>query len=221
MFNKDFKYCEPVWNYDLINQFNGTEYEKNCLYSILCEWNERVSVSQLCRCWRKERPESLSENFSILLWNCECLHTHISDLDLLLSLNCPHMCILTGVGKQIYKLPYIPNYKWYSKEGNNSFGGVAILIYNSFITSLIDESENFLLLRIELPNDEIYIGAIYIPPNRSPPLDIFETHRDKNIYFFGDFNAKHESWKCDKNNVSGNKLKDWLDANGFEVLNCS
>ncbi|CAF3412718.1 unnamed protein product [Rotaria socialis] len=218
MFNKDFKYCEPTLNYDIINQFDGNEKDKNLLRTMCSEWNDKVCVSVLSNNWRKVRLSSTSENLSILLWNCECLHTHTSDLDLLLSLYCPHVCILTGVGKQIRRLPYVPNYKWFSKEGNNSFGGVACLIQNEFTTTISDESENFLLLKIELGNENIYIGAVYIPPNHTPPLYLFDKHKENDIYIFGDFNAKHESWQCEKNNVSGNILKEWMEENGFEVL---
>ncbi|CAM4908212.1 unnamed protein product [Rotaria socialis] len=218
MFNKDFKYCEPTLNYDIINQFDGNEKDKNLLRTMCSEWNDKVCVSVLSNNWRKVRLSSTSENLSILLWNCECLHTHTSDLDLLLSLYCPHVCILTGVGKQIRRLPYVPNYKWFSKEGNNSFGGVACLIQNEFTTTISDESENFLLLKIELGNENIYIGAVYIPPNHTPPLYLFDKHKENDIYIFGDFNAKHESWQCEKNNVSGNILKEWMEENGFEGI---
>jgi hypothetical protein len=221
MFNKDFKYCQRTLNYNIINQFNGTMNEKNLLFSMMCEWNVNLSVSSLCKYWRKERPKNILESFTILLWNCECLNTHISDLDVLLSLYCPHMCILTGVGKRICNLPSIPQYKWFSKKGNNSFGGVAMLVHNYFNTSIIDESENFLLIQLELLNEKIYIGAVYIPPKCTPPLDLFDRHKEKDIFIFGDYNAKHESWKCERNNVSGNKLKEWMDDNGFEVIHCN
>lgn len=221
MNNNDFKYHQRTLNLNIVDQFNGTVSEKNLLFSILCEWNENQSVSVLSRSWRKERPKSISEFFFVLLWNCEGLRTHISDLDLLLSLYCPHMCILTGVGSLIHNLPNIPQYKWFSKEGSNSFGGVAILVHNHFSTTLIDESENFLLIQTTLMNEKIYIGAVYIPPKCILPFDVFDRHKEKEIFIFGDFNAKHKNWECEKSNVSRNKLYEWLNENGFEVMHCS
>jgi len=51
------------------------------------------------------------------------------------------------------------------------------------------------------------MSAVYTPPNCTPPLDLFDRHKDKDVFIFDDFNAKHENWKCEKNNVSGNRLK--------------
>ena len=131
------------------------------------------------------------------------------------------MCIITGGGKQINRLPNFPCYIWFSKQGSNSFGGVALLIHNKFKSKLIDESVNFLLIEIEILNEKIYVGAVYVPPDSSPPFDILDAHKDRNVYIFGDYNAKHESWRCEKRNISGNKLKEWLDLNGFEVIRCT
>ena len=51
-----------------------------------------------------------------------------------------------------------------------------------------------------------------------PPLEIFDKHKDKEIFIFGDFNAKHLDWNYEYNNVSGNKLREWLIDNGFVTL---
>src|ERR1700722_3092244 len=100
----DFKYCEPYINHDLIEQFDGSVSEKAILFSIFSEWNCKRSLSELCVSWYKERPPVSPENLCVLLWNCECLSTHMSDFDLLLSSYSPHIFILTGVGKLIRAL---------------------------------------------------------------------------------------------------------------------
>ncbi|CAF4932124.1 unnamed protein product [Rotaria sp. Silwood1] len=141
----------------------------------------------------------------------------MSDFELLLSSYCPHIFILTGVGKQIRTLIPVPNYKWFCQEGSNSYGGVAILVHQKLQCSIEDKAENFILLRITLLNEKIYIGGVYSPPNCNPLLEIFDMHKDKKMYLFGDFNAKHSQWNCENSNVSGNKLNEWLNGNGFEV----
>ncbi|CAF1249746.1 unnamed protein product [Rotaria sp. Silwood1] len=141
----------------------------------------------------------------------------MSDFELLLSSYCPHIFILTGVGKQIRTLIPVPNYKWFCQEGSNSYGGVAILVHQKLQCSIEDKAENFILLRITLLNEKIYIGGVYSPPNCNPLLEIFDMHKDKKMYLFGDFNAKHSQWNCENSNVSGNKLIEWLNGNGFEV----
>ncbi|CAF3541531.1 unnamed protein product [Rotaria sp. Silwood1] len=67
-------------------------------------------------------------------------------------------------------------------------------------------------------DEKIFIASIYVPPGSMPPLEIFDKYKDKEIFIFGDFNAKHQDWNCECNNVSGNKLKEWLIDNGFETL---
>ena len=153
------KYLNP----ETINYFNGTDKEKDILFSIFCEWNSSGRVSDLCEQWVKLRPESSIENLTLLVWNCECLSTHMTDFDLLLSSYSPHLFLLSGVGKQIHKLPHVPNFKWFSSKGSNSFGGVGILVHQNLRTSLIEETINFTLIQIEILNEKIFIGSIYVP----------------------------------------------------------
>ena len=109
---------------------------------------------------KKIRPRNESENLIVLLYNCECLSTHLSDLDILLSVYLPHVVILTGVGSQIRKMPSVPNYYWHKQEGSNSFGGVAILVHNSIKTKVIHSVENFLLVDLNVTISSILIGTV-------------------------------------------------------------
>jgi hypothetical protein len=201
-----------------INDFNGTDVEKDTLFSIFCEWNSNLWVSDLCEQWVKVRPESPIEHLTLLVWNCEGLSTHMTDFDMLLSSYSPHLFLLSGVGKQLRKLPPVPNFRWFSSKGTNSFGGVGILVHQKLRASLIEEAVNFILIQIEILNEKIFIASIYVPPGSTPPFELFDKHKEKEIFIFGDFNSKHQDWNCECNNVSGNKLKEWLLENGFEIL---
>ncbi|CAF4753840.1 unnamed protein product, partial [Rotaria magnacalcarata] len=202
---------------DLVEQFTGTECEKNTIISILNEWNFKSSVSDLCKSWKKDRPKQENENIVVILYNCEGLSTHMCDLDILLSSHLPHIVVLTGVGKQLRNMPKIPSFYWESVEGSNSFGGVAILLHQSISSKIIEKQENFLMLEIETENEKILLGGIYVPPKSKTPFELFEKHVGKNFFIFGDYNAKHVQWNCSNNNTSGNEIKEWMDQNGCEM----
>ncbi|CAF3241985.1 unnamed protein product [Rotaria socialis] len=204
-------------NMDLVEQFTGTECEKNTIISILNEWNFKSSVSDLCKSWKKDRPKQENENIVVILYNCEGLSTHMCDLDILLSSHLPHIVVLTGVGKQLRNMPKIPSFYWESVEGSNSFGGVAILLHQSISSKIIEKQENFLMLEIETENEKILLGGIYVPPKSKTPFELFEKHVGKNFFIFGDYNAKHVQWNCSNNNTSGNEIKEWMDQNGCEM----
>ena len=74
------------FNPETINHFNRTDEEKDTLISIFCEWNSSVRVSDLCERWVKVRPESSLEHLTLLVWNCECLSTHMTGPFLFFSL---------------------------------------------------------------------------------------------------------------------------------------
>ena len=95
------------------------------------EWNSRTCISDLSKKWKKERPPQKERtNLLILLFNVECLNTHIADVDLLLARHKPHICILTGVGIATRKLPAFHGYTGIAQSGTNAFGGVAFFHRN-------------------------------------------------------------------------------------------
>jgi hypothetical protein len=219
MYNQNFKYAPATIDLNLSENFYGTSLEKKELVSMIDEWNGRISVSNLCTYWKKQRPmSSSSENLLFLLYNCECLSTHQTDLDLLLSSYHPQVLILIGVGSLIRKLPSIPNYYWLSQIGTNAFGGVALLIHQSLKSNIVYKIENFLMVEIEIISSKVLIGAVYVPPRQLPPFEHFSKFIGKDFYIFGDFNAKHSMWCCDTNNSSGSSLKEWMEANGCEGM---
>lgn len=200
--------------FSLVDTFSGSTDEKKLIFNILNEWNNQSSLSSLCKLWEKRRPDSETENVIFLLYNCECLKTHLTDLDILLSTYLPHVLILTGVGSQIRNMPSVPNYYWHNQKGTNSFGGVSILIHSSIKSKVIDAVENFLVVEISFEIYSILVGAVYVPPDQKPPFEEFDRFLDKKFYIFGDFNAKHTHWLCHSNNSSGISLDDWLNENG-------
>ncbi|CAF1120806.1 unnamed protein product [Adineta ricciae] len=151
-------------------------------------------------------------------YNCEGLRTHTEDLDILLHEYTLQIVVLTGVGSMVKSLPNIPEYYWHGQKGTNSFGGVAILIHNSINSKVVAKRDNFLVVELELGTNEILLGAVYVPPENKLPLDSFEIFKDRKFFLFGDFNAKHTSWDCKKNNGCGIILKEWIEKNGYEGI---
>lgn len=202
-------------NAELVNRFVASVEEKKIALDILNEWSKSASIHNLCIEWEKNRPANESENLLILLYNCECLSTHVNDIDILLSKFLPHIVILTGVGSQIRKMPSVPHYYWYTSKGSNSFGGVAMLIHSSIKSKVIHAVENLLIVEVNMATIAILVGAVYVPPKSNPPLDEFEKFLNKKIYIFGDFNAKNTQWHCKSNNSSGILLSEWMERNGW------
>jgi hypothetical protein len=61
MDSEDIEHCMMYFNPELINNFNGTDEEKNALYCIFYEWNSSVRVSDLCEQWVKDLFHSCSQ----------------------------------------------------------------------------------------------------------------------------------------------------------------
>ena len=218
MNSKLFHYS-PTWKpLSVLDSFFGTPYEKKLLKDILMEWNSRISISAMCKSWRKERPIYPSHNLLFLVYNAEGLSTHLTDIDILLNNYRPQICILTEVGAAARNLPCFPGYQGLAQTGSNSFGGVVILYANNIKCKVVERDVNFLVMETIIAGEKLNIGAIYVPPNSPPPFHLFTKYLNKAFIFFGDYNAKHSHWNCPKNNPSGNQLFAWLEHIGVEII---
>ena len=215
-----FHYSSPTISPTSVESFNGSRAERKLLSEIVNEWNSRTSLSLLCKKWKKVRPHYVKQNLLLLLFNVEGLNTHVADVDLLLSNYHPHICIFTGVGSAVYKHNQFtfPNYNIISQPGTNAFGGVMILHLQSLKCKIIEKASNLIWIELSLHPSPIYIGAIYVPPTTLPPFQLLSKYQNNPFYLFGDFNAKHTNWGCQKNNSCGVHLSNWLETTGKEVI---
>jgi hypothetical protein len=204
----------------ICQSFSASPRDKENLLDMIDEWNSCICISDLPRKWKKERPlrNNANSNLLILLFNVEYLNIYTTDVDILLTTYNPHICILTGVESAAKRLPTFPGYTGIGQVGTNAFGGVAILYQNSLKCKIVDKELNFLLMEVETLSDSVLIGAIYVPPGSLPPFHIFSKCKNKPFYIIGDFNAKHTTWGCDKNNTSGIHIFEWLEATGNELI---
>ncbi len=83
---------------------------------------------------------------------------------------------------------------------------------------IIEKALNFLLIEVETLNESVLVGAIYVPPGTLPPFQLFNKCKNKPFYILGDFNAKHTTWGCNKNNISGIHIFEWLEATGNNLI---
>ena len=204
---------------EVVQSFNATECEKSLLGEIINEWNARKYTSSLFVKWMKEKPPMNDPNLTFLNYNVNSLKSHITDLDIILNKYAPQICILTEIGMPaIRRMPIIPNYQVVFQEGSNAFGGVAIAIQDSTKYKVMAKEVNFLLIEVETAPESTLIGAVYVPPGKIPPFHLFEKCKGKPFCIFGDFNAKHQEWECATRNESGDRLMEWLEATGNEVI---
>ncbi|CAF2985277.1 unnamed protein product [Rotaria sp. Silwood2] len=152
-------------------------------------------MSDLFKKWRKIRPSISEQNLLFLLYNVNSLNNHIADIDVLVNNHSPQICILTEIGKAVMKrIPHFPDYNTILQEGTNAFG------------------------EIETIPEPTSVGAVYVPPDSTPPFQFFTKCSNKPFYIFGDFNAKHTDWGCEGNNGSGNQIVSWLELTGNEMI---
>ncbi|CAF2760671.1 unnamed protein product, partial [Rotaria sp. Silwood2] len=104
------------------------------------------------------------------------------------------------------------------QEGTNSFGGVAFLIHKSIKYKIVIKELNSILIEIVTIPEPTSVGAVYVPPGSISPFQLFTKCRNKLFYIFGDFNAKHTDWGCERTNVSGNQIVSWLELTGNEMI---
>ncbi|CAF4256038.1 unnamed protein product, partial [Rotaria sp. Silwood2] len=104
------------------------------------------------------------------------------------------------------------------QEGNNSFGGAAILVQHKLKSTVLDRSTIFSSIEVEILNQKVNIAAAYVPPKMTPPFEIFQKSENKNSISFGGFNGKHQDWDCEQNNTTGNQIKEWIENEGLSIL---
>lgn len=214
-----FAFSDPTVSTSMCGSFVGSAQDKDSVNEIVDEWNARLCISELCEKWKKDRPKQQpNSSLLILLFNVEGLRTHVTDVDILLNKYKPHICILTGVGAATKNMPKFPGYAAHAQQGTNYFGGVAILCQEDLNCKIIKKELNFLLIELQTPVEPVLIGAMYVPPGSLPLFQEMNECNNKPFYVFGDFNAKHTAWGCEKNNTAGIHINSWLEATGNDII---
>ncbi|CAF3343542.1 unnamed protein product, partial [Rotaria sp. Silwood2] len=118
------------------------------------------------------------------------------------------------ISKQLSSIPFAER-----QSSINKLFSTYAPILDEFTMKLLEVTQH---LQLNINNETIpertLIGAVYVPPGKSPPLHLFSKCRNKPFFIFGDFNAKHSSWDCDINNDSGNQIASWLEQTGNSMI---
>jgi len=116
----------------------------------------------------------------------------------------------------------LPQYQIIKAAGENRHGGVVLAIHKEITYIPIDINKPNIAAAILIINKSLYtVASIYSPPKASLPLETMSLllKYAKNILLFGDFNAKHTSWRCSTINSKGAQLENWLNTNKLLIHN--
>ncbi len=70
MDSHEFRYSAPTINEEIIQSYNGPEKDKLELKMLIEEWNNRVCLSDLCKRWKKEKPDN--SKYNLLFFAIQC-----------------------------------------------------------------------------------------------------------------------------------------------------
>ncbi|CAF4805545.1 unnamed protein product [Rotaria sp. Silwood1] len=106
------------------------------------------------------------------------------------------------------------------KEYNAMLNSVKISIFGQLydIDEFLPSPKLLICSKYNQPGHVKNSSAVYVPPKNLPPFELFQAHDNENIIIFGDFNAKHQEWDCEKNNLSVNRIKEWIENEGWHIL---
>lgn len=126
------------------------------------------------------------------------------------------------------------NYKFYSSNRADGYGGVAVLVSNKIKSFLINDNRRascnhveYLEIRIETNQIIFNLVSVYIPPNKtnhdiSNTLTfLFNKYNGKNKTIIGgDFNAHHTIWEeRSKNDSRGRLLVEKIELTDLVIIN--
>lgn len=156
------------------------------------------------------------QQLRILHWNAQGISTLSIQVQLeeLLERKLIDICLLNETFLKDHHKMNMKNFKIYRNDRDSFAGGVAILVRNSIDHILLpiqrtDKIENISIQLIIQQRPIIFTSAYSPSYGNNFSNDIMQLCPvNKEFLIFGDFNAKHTSWRCTKNNRAGKVLFD-------------
>lgn len=174
-----------------------------------------MTSSNLCQC-------------SLLHWNCNGIsnYSSLKQLELLLERYKIQIASLNETFFSAKQNPFFQNYALYRNDRTDSRGGgVALLIHRTLKHRLLPITKTSLIENLSaevlINNRRITVTTAY-SPRYAPTFQndiIALTPDNKEFILMGDFNAKHCSWNCLRNNSAGNVLNNLQQTRNFFVFN--
>lgn len=167
--------------------------------SILSEWESSPLLSLCFDIWEKsvEVVSSLSSSLYILTFNVRGLEERWHEVVLLISSLNPDIIILleTGVIDLFFYKQLFSNLNLFFQPGENSYGGVLMLVKNDIHVVRIECSvPNVCVLDVKLENTLRIVG-MYAPESRSWSWSDISYFISDRCTIFGDFNVDLEQDK--------------------------
>ena len=188
-----------------------------CLLSdILLEWEGFPLLSKLLEHWelsQEETPSALPNSLHILSFNVRGLDLRLQEVILLAnSFNFDVLILLeTGVADLALCKQVFSSYHVFSQEGENSNGGVVVLVRTSLKCERVDfKLPNVCVVDIceeQTIEKKLRVIGVYAPDSRSWSWDNLSAAITNNCVLFGDFNVDLE-----KDNEKAESLTSWAES---------
>lgn len=105
------------------------------------------------------------------------------------------------------------------RPGNRAAGGVIMCIKTDVLyRQMTNVHQNIENIAVKLKDGPTIIGA-YNRPNYNYTTHDLDAlfNLDRKVILLGDFNAKHDTWNCNRPNINGNTLRTYADDNGLLI----
>ena len=162
----------------------------------------------------------------IVHWNCRGLKPNYNEILLLLSLLKPSVfCLQETFLKQEDNINFkgFNLYNYIYTAGQKPSGGSSVLVHSSYPQREIKLSTDLQAVAVSVSLEkEITICSLYIPPNftlHSQHLNSLLEQLPSPYLLVGDFNGHNMLWGCRKNNVRGEIIENFIEANDLCLMN--
>ena len=162
----------------------------------------------------------------IVHWNCRGLKPNYNEILLLLSLLKPSVfCLQETFLKQEDNINFkgFNLYNYIYTAGQKPSGGSSILVHSSYPQREIKLSTDLQAVAVSVSLEkEITVCSLYIPPNfslHSQHLNSLLEQLPSPYLLVGDFNGHNMLWGCSKNNVRGEIIENFIEANDLCLMN--
>lgn len=168
-----------------------------------------------------------SLGLKILHWNANGISTfsNLMQFECLLERENIHIASLNETHLKENHKTYFKNYRIYRNDRHDTRGGgVALVVHRSVKHKLLPIVNTLKLENISIEilvnKRAVVISSAYSPKYASSFADdiLKMTALHKDFIILGDFNAKHNSWNCVKNNTAGNVLFNLQQKHNFFIF---
>lgn len=165
---------------------------------------------------------------SLQVVQCNLAHCQTTYLEFI------NQCLQDDIDIALVQEPYVSNVGYartkeavvYQRHIPDAEVRAAIFVFNRDL-SVICQVEHctplIVTIEVKLGTDHLTFCSVYNPPKTDANpllrrLSLMSSGRDR-VIIGGDFNAKHESWRCPSSDANGNNIFAFTASVGFEIMN--